>query len=301
MIFSSSGGKMKPRLQNIKRRELLQMLAGASILPLFPLSACAEKKGLEAGFESPGETTDSSDEHSIDDTGDLLESGIDERTGWAIGGTANMPDKASYPDPFTMTAGECLLLAPTTLGPCIVDEEFDREDISEGWNGVPLRLGLRIMDESCTPISGAKIKIWHTGYSGSYSGDTPRNDICLLKPEFASQHFFRGHQITDSAGIVFFDTCFPGWYPGRVIHIHIEIIINNTSTYASQLFFPEDVVQEICGHHSIYQPFGVPNVQFQTDGVLDDISIETIERHILEIEKMTDGAMLASKSITIMT
>lgn len=299
------GGKMSFESKNIKRRDAIRLLGGVSLLPLLPSLACSGKKVVdtENDIQPASEDTDQVDtgveDTNAEETGNSEDTNIDENTGWATGGTAGMREKNSYPDPFSEAQVECALIGATTLGPCIVEEEFDREDVSEGWDGVPLRLGLKIVDGACNPIVGAKVKIWHTSYSGSYSGETPHNDTCLMNQDYASQNFFRGNQTTDENGVVFFDTCFPGWYPGRVIHIHFQVIVNSSESYASQLLFPEDIAHDICGNHALYAPVGLPDVNFSTDGVLEDIPASKLERNILEIERMSDGAMLGWKVLTI--
>jgi protocatechuate 3,4-dioxygenase beta subunit len=37
------------------------------------------------------------------------------------------------------------------------------------------------------------------------------------------QSFLRGRQRTDSNGMVAFHTIYPGWYPGRTVHIHLTV------------------------------------------------------------------------------
>lgn len=219
--------------------------------------------------------------------------------GWASGGTAAMTDKASYPDPFTAAPTMCALVATTTEGPCTTPTDLVREDISEGGAGLPVRMALRIVDAACNPIAGAAVKVWQTNITGSYSGQTPNNGFCLKNQAYSSMNFGRGVGMTNAAGIVYFDTCFPGWYSGRAIHIHFQIKIGNTSTKVSQLFFPEALTTEIFGTHGDYMPYGQPNVSNSTDNIVSAIPQAERGRLIFEYAKMTDGAMLASKTVTV--
>ena len=67
--------------------------------------------------------------------------------------------------------------------------------------------------------------------------------------------FLRGIQITDSSGVVGFQTVFPGFYQGRVNHIHFKVRIGGHAeqkTYAAghvshtgQLFFPEELAVKL--------------------------------------------------------
>lgn len=218
---------------------------------------------------------------------------------WATGGTAGMTDKASYPDPFTSPAASCLLVATTTAGPCTTANPIAREDVSEGEPGLPVRLALRVVDSACAPLVGATVIIWHTNVVGSYSGQTPNNAFCLKDQALSAKNWFRGTQVTNSAGIVYFDTCYPGWYPGRAIHIHFQIQMGATTTKVSQLFFPEGLTAQIFGAHPDYKPYGQPDTTNTTDNIVAAIPAAQRARVICEYARMTDGAMLASKTVTV--
>ncbi|MDQ3335648.1 MAG: protocatechuate 3,4-dioxygenase [Myxococcota bacterium] len=218
---------------------------------------------------------------------------------WATGGTVSMTDKATYPDPFTAPAAMCVLVASTTAGPCTTATDLAREDVSEGNPGLPMRLALRVVGSACNPIAGAQVIIWHTNIEGSYSGQTPNNAFCLKNQSYSAVNFFRGVQTTNSAGIVYFDTCYPGWYPGRAIHIHFQVKNGATTYRVSQLFFPEALTAEIFATHSEYKPFGAPNTTNTTDNIVSAIPAASRSRLICEYARMTDGAMLASKTVTV--
>ncbi len=63
--------------------------------------------------------------------------------------------------------------------------------------------------------------------------------------------FLRGIQITDSHGVVHFETIFPGFYMGRTNRIHFKVRVDGHSTnhtyqaghtsHTGQIFFPEDL------------------------------------------------------------
>jgi len=220
---------------------------------------------------------------------------------WASGGTIAMTGKASYPDPFTAALTACTLVASTTQGPCTTATDLVREDISEGWTGIPVRLALKVVDASCNPLAGATVRIWHTNIGGSYSGQTPSNSFCLKMASYASLDFFRGVGTTDANGVVYFDTCFPGWYPGRAIHIHFQIVQGALTTRISQLFFPEDITQQIFATHPEYVSYGQPDTTFANDGVLGPIPAASRDELILDVSRMTDGAMLAAKVVAVTT
>jgi protocatechuate 3,4-dioxygenase beta subunit len=111
----------------------------------------------------------------------------------------------------------------------------------------------------------------------------------------------RGVQTTDAEGIAYIDTCFPGWYSGRAIHIHFQIKVGGTSTRVSQLFFPESITSGIFATHVDYRPYGQPNTTFANDNILGPIAAADRQRLIFDVARMTDGAMLASKTVTVTT
>ncbi len=256
------------------RRDLLRLLGGASVLPWLPSFSCG---GSEA-------TTPTGSSEA-----------------WASGGTAAMLDKASYPSPFTDALSTCALVATTTEGPCTTSSDLAREDISESWSGLPVRLALKVVDGSCNPLAGATVKIWHTNLEGSYSGQTPNNGMCLKQQTYSSSDFFRGVQTTSASGEVFFDTCFPGWYRGRAVHIHFQVKSGGTSHRISQLFFPEDITRDIFANHEEYLSYGQPDTTFSNDNIISGISAAQRDRHVLAVSRMTDGAMLASKVVTVVS
>lgn len=266
------------------RREILRLLAGASLLPFVPLIGCSD--GTSSG--NPQSDGGSTQDGSIS------------ASGWASGGTKAMTAKASYPDPFTSALTACALVATTTEGPCTTQTDLARQDISDGWSGLPVRLALQVIDASCKPLSGVTVKIWHTNYEGSYSGQTPNNNMCLKTQTYSAQDFFRGVQTTNADGKVFFDGCFPGWYRGRAVHIHFQVKSGTTSYRVSQLFFPEDITQDIFASHSEYRSYGQPDTVFSNDNIMAAIPVAQRDRHILTVAQMTDGAMLASKVVTVM-
>ena len=236
-------------------------------------------------------------------TQSMIDSGTGPDTGsagpWATGGTAAMTGKAGYPDPFATAAASCAIVTAVTEGPCTTTSNLDREDISEGWSGLPMRLGLRIVDAACTPIAGAVVKIWHTNLEGSYSGQTPNNGMCLKDQAYSAENFMRGVRTTDANGIVYFDTCFPGWYSGRAVHIHFQVTKGGTSYRTSQLFFPEDLIADVFANHSEYKGYGQPNVALVSDNVASGIASASRANHIVEWARMSDGALLASKTVTV--
>jgi protocatechuate 3,4-dioxygenase beta subunit len=212
---------------------------------------------------------------------------------WARGGTTNLA--ASYPDPFTTPSTSCVLIPTATEGPCTEAADQVRKDISEGYPGLPTRLALKVVDASCAPIAGATVKIWHTQITGSYSGVTPNPGMCVKEPADTARHYFRGVQTTDAGGRVDFDTCFPGWYRGRTIHIHFTVGLAGRS-YTSQLVFEQTLVDEIFKIHPDYKPYGLPDTTNASDNVVGNASLAS---YLATATRMSDGALLASKQLVV--
>jgi protocatechuate 3,4-dioxygenase beta subunit len=264
----------------LTRRELIRYIGTVPVI-----AACSSKSNSSVDATTPADA-------SAPDAPVVLGP-------WATGGTAAMTDKATYPDPFTAPATGCMIIASSTAGPCTTATDLARVDVSEGWTGLPVRLALRFMTAACAPIAGAVVKIWHTNIGGSYSGVTPNPVMCLKDQSYSTSDFFRGVQTTAADGTVYFDTCFPGWYAGRAIHIHFQITNGATVSRVSQLFFPEALTQDIFASHSEYVPYGQPDTTFANDGVYAAIPTSARPRSIVQWAQMTDGAMLASKTITV--
>lgn len=274
-------------MKTLSRRE-----AGGIFLALGGLAAWV---GCGGGSDTP--TASTNDTGAANDTGTAATDSATSETstiGWASGGTKSMVDKASYPDPFAAAATACSVIATATEGPCTESADRVRSDISEGYTGLPVRLALRIVDASCKAIAGAEVKIWHTQVTGSYSGETPNPSMCVKDSADTAKHYFRGVQTTDANGVVAFDTCFPGWYRGRAIHIHFTVTSGSTS-YTSQLIFDQTLITEIFSTHVDYESFGQPDTPNATDMVV----MGDLPSHTLETARMTDGAMLASKQIAV--
>jgi protocatechuate 3,4-dioxygenase beta subunit len=118
-----------------------------------------------------------------------------------------------------------------TEGPYYLDGEAVRSDVTEGKPGTPLRLDLTVVDvDSCTPIPGASVEIWHADATGNYSG---------FGAASSNTTFLRGIQTADSSGKVTFRTIYPGWYQGRAVHIHVKAHKGGNEVHTTQLFFDE--------------------------------------------------------------
>jgi protocatechuate 3,4-dioxygenase beta subunit len=159
----------------------------------------------------------------------------------ALLAACNDDDGGSSPSAGTTEAGtskfdgaaRCSRTAEETEGPFYFEVDRVRSDIREGRPGAELRLGVRVrdLDAGCKPIQNAVVDVWHCDATGSYSepGET----------------FLRGLQVTDSQGAVEFTTLYPGWYPGRTVHIHVRVYLGGNVIHTGQLFFPEAITDAV--------------------------------------------------------
>ena len=157
------------------------------------------------------------------------------------GTSAGSPSPASASS--SPTPGSLVLIPQETAGPYPLDlhstPSFFRSDITEGRPGVPLTLTLTILQPSGAPLASARVDIWHCDKDGVYSGyRQPAADT-------TGQTFMRGIQVTDASGKVTFKTVYPGWYSGRITHIHFQVYLNNGLVATSQLAFPDDVTKAV--------------------------------------------------------
>lgn len=291
-----------------RRRALWMLGAGLAVTACGAASSDDDSSGSSgdgtggSGTTDAGSSSGGTSESGSSSSGEVADTGstgaCGSATAWATGGTAAMTMKSCYPDPFAAAPATCTLICSTTEGPCTTETTIEREDVSEGYTGLPVRMGLRFVDEDCNPVVGASVQIWHTKLTGVYSGVTPSGMMCYGdEPDAEDEMFFRGSQTTDADGVVYFDTCFPGWYSGRAVHVHFQAQIDDSSWIVSQLLWDDAMVAEVFAAHAEYQGFGQPDTTNDTDNVIggeDDKS-----PYLFDVQRMPDGAMLASKTITI--
>jgi protocatechuate 3,4-dioxygenase beta subunit len=189
-------------------------------------------------------------------------------------GPTNAPTEATaLPDTGSVPA--CIVRPEMTEGPYFVDEQLNRSDIREEPSdgtlkeGIPLALAFNVSQVaggSCTPLAGAVVDVWHCDALGVYSGVTDRGegfDTTGLK-------FLRGYQVTGENGAARFTTIYPGWYPGRAVHIHFKIRTDaapeGSYEFTSQLFFDESLTDQVHAQEP-YASKGQRNTLNSTDGI----------------------------------
>ena len=134
-------------------------------------------------------------------------------------------------------AVKCVLAPEQTEGPYYISNEKVRRNITEGRPGASLTLRLAVVDAStCKPIKGAAVDIWHCDAGGVYSG---------FGQGSGNRTFLRGIQKTDAKGIATFQTVYPGWYPGRTVHIHVKVHLGGNVVHTGQLYFPDTLTDSL--------------------------------------------------------
>lgn len=166
----------------------------------------------------------------------------------------------------------CVVKPEQTEGPYFVDERLQRSDIRSDPTdgsvkaGVPLQLVFQVSQingHTCTPLSGAIVDVWHCDAEGIYSD--------VNDPQFntVGRKFLRGYQVTDPNGMAQFLTIYPGWYPGRAVHIHFKIRSNSASQpsyeFTSQLYFEETLTEQI--YQQSPYPAGEQRTRNRQDGI----------------------------------
>jgi protocatechuate 3,4-dioxygenase beta subunit len=179
----------------------------------------------------------------------------------------------------------CVITPETTEGPYYFDPALVRGDITEGRPGLPTRVRLQVVDESCQPLENARVDIWHCDAEGLYSGYTGQ----LGGTDTSGEAFMRGTQFTAADGIAEFATVYPGWYPGRTPHIHFKVFLDETTLLTGQLFFPDDVSQRVYGSVAPYSARGGTQDTLNSD---DGIARRAGEASVAAVEELPDAYLV---------
>jgi len=124
-------------------------------------------------------------------------------------------------------------LTPTQgEGPYYTPNTPERNSLlEEGMEGEMLILIGYVLDENCQPISGARLDFWQADTNGDYDN---------------LGYTLRGNQYTDAQGRYYLETVLPGLYGSRPIeHIHVKVQAPNGEMLTSQLYFPNQPVENL--------------------------------------------------------
>jgi protocatechuate 3,4-dioxygenase beta subunit len=187
---------------------------------------------------------------------------------------------ACVPDIPQETAGP--FPADGSNGPDVLTESgIVRRDVRPSFGGMtglatgePLLLNLTIEHgATCRPFAGAAVYMWQCDKDGKYTMYSIPNGDGL-----PDQNYLRGVQVADARGRLTFLTVFPGCYPGRWPHIHLELYPSVTAATTggkpqttSQLAMPPDECDKVykttpyAASAKVY-----PSVSLATDMVFAD-------------------------------
>lgn len=102
------------------------------------------------------------------------------------------------------------------------------------------------------------------------------------------QKFLRGYQATDADGVARFTSIYPGWYPGRAVHIHFKIRAaadeGRTYEFTSQLFFDEALSGEVFAR----EPY-VPKGSRYVLNADDSIYRRAGDQLLLDVARSSEG------------
>jgi protocatechuate 3,4-dioxygenase beta subunit len=141
----------------------------------------------------------------------------------------------------------CVVRPELTEGPYFSDGMLNRSDIRQDTSDGAISQGAQfdltfnvtqVNGDGCAPLASAQVDIWHCDVAGVYSDAVDRSFNTVGKT------FLRGYQMTDASGVAKFITIYPGWYPGRAVHIHFKIRLGNYE-FTSQLFFDDAFTDQV--------------------------------------------------------
>jgi protocatechuate 3,4-dioxygenase beta subunit len=136
-------------------------------------------------------------------------------------------------------------------GPDVLSEKgVVRKDITTSFDGatgtaegVPYTISFTVVniDNSCKPLTGAAVYVWHADRDGQYSMYTA-----------SEANYLRGVQAVDANGVASFTSIFPACYSGRWPHVHFEVYPSvgdatggSNKLATSQIALPKDVCDAV--------------------------------------------------------
>jgi len=164
----------------------------------------------------------------------------------------------------------CVTSPRETAGPFPIKTpaQLIRENIVGNRSGIPLLINLTIQNTNsgCSPLSNALVDIWHCDAQGNYSEYDGQ-----LDGNFTNEHFLRGRQTSDVNGNVSFISIFPGWYPGRTPHIHLEVKDSNgKSLLVTQISWDINISNTVYNTNNYN---GNADTNNSNDGIVSDANL----------------------------
>lgn len=160
---------------------------------------------------------------------------------------------------------ECEISPRETRGPFPIKTpaELMRANIIGDRKGIALVINLKIQSQSqsCEGLAGVQVDVRHCDAEGFYSEYGGNR---LQEKDLTNEHFLRGRQTTNADGEVSFISIFPGWYPGRAPHIHLDVVKDGDIILTSQIAFPETITSEVYASSGYKGKEDTPN---ERDGI----------------------------------
>ena len=170
----------------------------------------------------------------------------------------------------------CVVVPEQMEGPSFVDEKLNRSDIrtdpgdGQAKPGAPLEVALRVSrvgaGGACAALAGAVVDIWQCDAAGLYSESGTRRSSSTPAAEVPAGLPGDGRTGDRAAS----RPIYPGWYPGRAVHIHFKIRTNargaRGNEFTSQLYFDEALTDKVHAQ-APYAAKGRRNMTNEKDGI----------------------------------
>lgn len=207
--------------QRIGRRQSMRWLASAGT---FALMGCGGDSGSSTASSSGTSSSSTTTTTSGSTTTTTTTTGTSSGTCIADPTETNGP----YPADGSNTRNGTVVNVLDDTGVVRTDIRSSFGTSTATASGIYMTLTITLVDvnNSCAPLSGYAVYIWHCNATGQYSlYDLP------------NENYLRGVAETDANGKVTFTSIFPGCYAGRYPHIHFEVYrsLNTATTYANRL------------------------------------------------------------------
>jgi hypothetical protein len=163
--------------------------------------------------------------------------------------------------------GGCSLVPSETGGPFPLDLSdntfYFRQDITEDRPGIRVIQRMRIVGvDNCHPMPNLRVNLWCCDVYGNYSG------YSAFQSE--GETYMRGYQITDDNGEVEFISILPGWYPGRVLHMHFQVHVSTSYAAVSQFTWPHVEAVDIANNNPTIYTDGPDPMTPEVDFAFND-------------------------------
>ena len=174
-----------------------------------------------------------------------------------------------------------------------IDAPLSRSDVRRAadgsvQDGARLNLTITVNGSTggvCAPLVGAKVDLWHANAVGKYSGFQTEGTL--------GENWLRGYQVTDGSGKVTFETIWPGWYPGRAVHMHVKVRMA-AMDFTSQFFFDEAMSRQVYAQAPYAGHGATPDTPNARDGIYNQGGDK-----MLVLTEKGDGSYTGSKTIVL--